>query len=95
MEEKFLPDIDKMSLEEQQGAASALKRLAERRFQRFDRDSQEMIEKDHYEEDDFKKLKEIKKDTEVITDKYEEALTYLDSAYSAKATKFTKELKKR
>ena len=55
MEGKFSPDIDKMSLEEQQGAASALKRLAERRFQRFDRDSQEMIEKDHYEEDDLKK----------------------------------------
>ena len=52
-----------------------------------------MIDKDHYEEDDFKKLKEIKRDTEITTDKYEEALTYLDSAYSAKATKFAKELK--
>ena len=55
--------------------------------------SQEMIDKDHYEEDDFKKVKEIKRDPKITTDKYEEALTYLDSAYSAKATKFAKELK--
>ena len=93
MEEKFPPDMQNMNLEEKQGAASALKKLAERRFRRFEREIQEMIDKEHYEEDDFRKVKEIKKDTEVITDKYEEILTYLDSAYSAKPKKMDKELK--
>ena len=93
MEEKFTPDIQNMNLEEQQGAAHALKKLAERKFRRFGRDIQEVIDKDHYDEDDFRKVKEIKKDTEAITDKYEEILTYLDSVYSAKPKKMEKELK--
>ena len=42
-EEKYMPDIGKMTLSEKQGAASALKKMADRRFKSFECDIQEVI----------------------------------------------------
>ena len=39
--------MDKMTLAEQQGAASASKKQADKRFQRFEADIQEVIERLH------------------------------------------------
>ena len=44
-EEKYLPDILNMTLAEQQGTATAFKKKADRRFQRFEGDIQEVIER--------------------------------------------------
>ena len=53
-EEKYMPDIVNMSLAEQQGAASAFKKKADRRFQRFEFDIQEVLERGRYDEEDYK-----------------------------------------
>ena len=44
-EEKYIQDMVKMTLAEQQGAASASKKHADKRFQRFDADIPEVIER--------------------------------------------------
>ena len=40
-EEKYMPDMAGMSLEEQAGVATAIKKLAERRFTKFEKDVEE------------------------------------------------------
>ena len=42
-EEKYTPDYVKMTLAEQQGAAKASKNMADRGYQRFEGDVQEVI----------------------------------------------------
>ena len=61
-EEKYMPDISTMSLAEQPGAALAFKKMAERRFKRFESDIQEVIERGRYDEEDFKNVKDLRKD---------------------------------
>ena len=61
--------------------------MADRRFQRFKGDVQEMIERGRYDEDDCNILKDLKRDTEENIDRYEDILTYLDGVYTAKPTK--------
>ena len=57
------------------GGVSHKKKLAERRFKRFKNDIEEVIGRGNYDEEDFKNLKDFKKDTHKITDKYEEIIT--------------------
>ena len=42
--------MSRISLEEQQGVASAHKKLVERRFKRFKNDMEEVIGRRHYDE---------------------------------------------
>ena len=53
-----MPVISKMSLVEQKGADSAFKKMAKRRFQRFESDIQEVIERGCYDEEDNKNVKD-------------------------------------
>ena len=76
-----------MTLAEQQGAAKAFNNMADRRFQRFKGDVQEVIEMGRYDEDDCNIVKDVKRDTEENIDRYEDILTYLDGVYAAKPTK--------
>ena len=63
-EEKYMQDFEKMTLSEKQGAASAFKKMADRRFERFECDIQEVIERGRYDEEDYKNVKDLKRDTE-------------------------------
>ena len=63
-EEKYMPDNAKMTLAEQEGSASAFKKMADRRFKRFECDIQEVIERGRYDEEDYKNVKDLKRDTE-------------------------------
>ena len=63
-EEKYVPDYVKMTLAEQLRGASAFKKVAERRFKRFNGDIQEVIERGRYDEEDYKIVKDLKRDTE-------------------------------
>ena len=74
-EEKYIPDTSQMSLEDKAGVDSALKRLSEREYVKYTKEIEEIIEKTYYEEGDFKLVKDLKKETEEFTDKYEEAIT--------------------
>ena len=78
-----MPEISKISLEEKQRAASAIKKC----------DIQEVIERARYYEDDFRNVKDLKKDTADITDKYGDIITFLDRVFSAKLAKKDKEIK--
>ena len=66
--------------------------MAERRFKRFEGDIEEVIERGRYDEDDFKNVKDLKRDIEDIIDRYEDVITYLDSVYSAKPANRDKEM---
>ena len=50
-------------------------------------------EKGRYDEEDYKTVKDLKKDTEENINMFEEILTYLDSVYSAKPAKKEDEMK--
>ena len=41
-----------------------------------------ILERTYYEKEDSNHVKEMKKETEACTSKYEEAITWLDSVYS-------------
>ena len=45
-----------------------------------------------YDEDDYKIVKDLKRDTEENIDKYEDILTHLDGVYAAKPTKLAAEI---
>ena len=61
-EEKYMTDISKIGLAEQQGAASAFKKIAGRRFNRFQSDIPEVIERGTNDEDDFKNVEDLNRD---------------------------------
>ena len=82
-----------MTLAEQQGAASAFKKMADRRFKMFECNIQEVIERGRYDEEDYKNVKDLKRDTEENIDMYEDIITYLDGVYSAKPAKKEEEMK--
>ena len=88
-EEKYIPDMSQMTIDEKAGVATALKKLAERRFKQFEKEKDEIIEKTYY----FKLVKKLKKETQYSTDKYKEVITYLDSCYSGQKEKRVTRLK--
>ena len=87
-----MAEMSKLNLEEKQRAAVAFKKMVGRRFNRFECDIA-VIEKGCYNEEDLKNVKDLNKDTEEITDRYEDIITYLDSVYSAKPAKKKKDMK--
>ena len=91
-EEKYTPDYVKMTLAEQQGAAKASKNMADRRFQRFEGDVQEVIERGRYDKDDYQIVKDLKKDAEQNIDSYEDIVTHLDGVYAANPSKVAAEI---
>ena len=92
-EEKYIPDMSQMTTDEKAGVATALKKLAERRFKQFEKEKDEIIEKTYYDEEYFKLVKKLKKETQYSTDKYKEVITYLDSCYSGQKEKRVTRLK--
>ena len=52
-----------------------------------------MIDRGYYDEDAFKNVKDLKKDTDDITDKYKDIITNLDRVYVSKLAKKDKEIK--
>ena len=52
--------------------------MADRRFQRFEGDVQEVIEMGRYDKDDYQIVKDLKKDAEQNIDSNEDILTHLD-----------------
>ena len=82
-ESKFVPDINpETTLEEMEGRAKTLKKLAERKYGTFEKDIQEMIDKTFYEAVDVSIVKEKRKEIEGFTVKYEETLTWLENRYT-------------
>ena len=88
-----MPEMVGVTLDEQAGVARAIKKLAERRFTKFEKDMDEIIARTYYDEEDFKKVKDLKKETDEYTDKYEEIITYSESCYAGKPGKKKKEIK--
>ena len=88
-----MPEMSGMNLEEQAGVATAINKLAERRFTKFEEDVEEIIGRTYYDEEDFKKVKDLKRETDKITDKYEEIITYFESIYAGKPGKKEKGIK--
>ena len=92
MEEKYIPALNKMSIEEQAGVAESQKKLSERRFDRFKLGMEEVKERGFYDEADLQKIKDLRKDTEEITYRLEGIITYLQGVYMGRG-KRSKELK--
>ena len=62
-ESKFVPDINpETTIEEMEGRAKTLKKLAERKYGTFEKDMQEMIDKTYYEAVDVSIVKEKRKE---------------------------------
>ena len=64
-----IPDMSQITTDEKAGVATALKKLAERRFVKFGKEIKEIIEKTYYDEEEFKLVQDLKKETEEFTDK--------------------------
>ena len=91
-EDKYTPDYGRMSLADAQWAAKASKNMADRRFQRFEGEVQEVIDRGRYDPGDHKTVKDLKKDDDVNFDSYEDILTHLDGIYPANPDKVAKEM---
>ena len=91
-EENYSPDYFKMDLADAQGAAKAAKNMADRRFKRFEADVQEVIDGGRYDKDNYKTVKDLKKNIEENIDRYEDTLTQLEGVYAAKPTKYGVEM---
>ena len=81
-----------MEIGEIQGSAKAAQNMADRRFQNFEGDIQEIIKAEMFDKDNYQLVKDLKKDVEDNIVKYEDILTYLEGVYSAKPEKFKKEI---
>ena len=76
-----------------EGAAKAAKNLADRRFAKFEGDIQMIIDMKMFDEDNYKQVKELKRDVGDNINKYEEILTHLEAFYSVKPEKYKTQLK--
>ena len=63
-EEKYVPEMTGMSMEEQAGVAMAVTKLAERRFTKFVKEIEVKKNRGYYDEEDFKKIKDLRRETE-------------------------------
>ena len=80
-EAKCVPNSSsETTVEEKEGMAKTLKKLAERKFGSFEKEMKEMMERAYYEEEDSNIVKEKWKETEAFTDKYKEAMCWLESS---------------
>ena len=91
-ESKFVPDINpETTLEEMEGRAKTLKKLAERKYGTFQKDIQEMVDKTFHEAEDVNTVKEKRKEVESYTSIYEENLIWLENRYSVQGPSKKKE----
>ena len=67
--------------------------MADMRFKRFTEDIKVVIDSEMFDKDNYKLIKDIKKDLEENIVKYEEILAHLEGLYSAKADKYQDEVK--
>ena len=81
-----------MEMGQIQGAAKAAKNMADRRFKKFEADIQEVIEAGIFNKDNYRLVKDLKKDVEENIVKYKDILTYLEGVYSAKPARFKTEI---
>ena len=77
-----------MDVDHLEGAAKAAKNLADRRFAKFEGDIQMIIDMKMFDEDNYKQVKELKRDVGDNINKYEEILTHLEAFYSVKPDKY-------
>ena len=92
MEGKFIPSIDRMFIEEQAGITASQKKLSERRFDRFKSGMEKVKKRGFYNEADFQKIKDLRKDKEETTERLEEIITCLEGVYMGRGNR-SKELK--
>ena len=62
MEEKYIPSMEGLSIEEKTGIAASQKNLSERRFERFQAGMEEVKERGFYDEADIKMVKNLGRD---------------------------------
>ena len=67
--------------------------MADRRFKRFTEDIKVVIDAVMLDKDNYKLIKDIKKNVEENIVKYKEILTHLEGLYSARANKYKDEVK--
>ena len=91
-EDKYVPDMLSMSMEEQAGVAVANKKMAERRLKKFKWVIEEVKDKGLFDEDDFQKIKDLRRDTKKTTTRFDEIITFLEGVYSGKGKKKEKEM---
>ena len=60
MEEKYIPSMEGLSIEEKTGIAASQKKLSERRFERFQAGMEEVKERGFYDEADIKMVKNLR-----------------------------------
>ena len=92
-EPKFVPEINpETTMEEMVARAQVLKKMAERKYGRFTKDIQEMLEKTFHEDEDVNNVKEKRKEVLSYTTAYEENLSWLETKYSVQGPTKKKEL---
>ena len=92
-EEKYTPNFSKMEIGEIQGSAKAAQNMADRRFQNFEGDIQEIIEAEMFDKDNYQLVKDLKKDVEENNFNYEEILKHLVGVYFVNPEKYVDQLK--
>ena len=90
-EEKYIPDMLSMSMDEQAELAVANKKLSEIRLDKFKEGIEEVKDRGFYDETDFQKIKDLRRDTEETTDRFKKIITFLESVYTGKGKKKEKE----
>ena len=76
-----------MNVEEQAGVATAVKKMAERRYTKFKNKMEEKNNGAFTMKKISKKVKDMRRDTKKTTTKYEEIITYQESAGKGKRIK--------
>ena len=92
-EKKYVPNFGNMDLSEIRGTAKAAKNMADIMFKRFTKDIKVVIDSVMFNNDNYKLIKDIKKNVEENIVKYKEILTHLEGLYSARANKYKDEVK--
>ena len=69
-EDKYIPSSSSATtVEEKEGMAAALKKLAERKFITFEKEMIGILERTYYEKENSNLVKEMQKNTEACTNK--------------------------
>ena len=92
-EEKFTPNFGNMALSWIQGTAKAAKNMSDMRFKRFTEDIKMLIDSEMFNKDNYKLIKDMRRNVEENIVKYEDILAHLERLFSAKADKYKDELK--
>ena len=74
MEEKYIPALKGLSIEDKAGIAASQKKLSKRRFEIFQAGMEEVKERCFYDKSDIKMFKNLRRDREETTDGMEEII---------------------